>query len=248
MVVIGERTAIKKQTTHSPNLTMSGVLQRKCAACGTHTMAGGECRQCGNKKRFALLAKLEVSEPGDQYEQEADRIADQVLSSPANPAVSGVPPRILRFPGQPAGQVAAPAAPASVNRVLSSPGTPLEPVLRQDMEQRFGHDFSAVRVHTDAKAAESAQAVNALAYSVGHDVVFGAGQYAPGTSAGKRLLAHELAHCLQQRPTPVLQRKLSIDPNLPIKAPSGDPAAALSSTARFSTMDTLIQGLCDQFE
>jgi len=66
------------------------------------------------------------------------------------------------------------------------------------MEPRFGHDFSHVRVHTDAKAAESAHAVNALAYTVGRDAVFGAGQFAPGTTNGKRLLAHELTHVMQQ--------------------------------------------------
>ena len=67
------------------------------------------------------------------------------------------------------------------------------------MEPRFGHDFSGVRVHTDARAAESAWSVNALAYTVGRDVVFGTGQYAPGTSGGRRLLAHELTHVVQQQ-------------------------------------------------
>jgi GH24 family phage-related lysozyme (muramidase) len=66
------------------------------------------------------------------------------------------------------------------------------------MESRFGHDFSRVRVHTDARAAQSARAVDALAYTVGRDVVFAAGQYAPGTRGGKRLLAHEMTHVLQQ--------------------------------------------------
>jgi hypothetical protein len=66
------------------------------------------------------------------------------------------------------------------------------------MEPRFGHDFSRVKLHTDAKAAESAQAVNALAYTVGRDVVLGARQYAPGTNEGRRLLAHELTHVVQQ--------------------------------------------------
>jgi hypothetical protein len=66
------------------------------------------------------------------------------------------------------------------------------------MESRFGHDFSGVRVHTDAHAAGSAQTLNALAYTVGSDVVFGPGRYAPETDAGRRLLAHELAHTIQQ--------------------------------------------------
>src|SRR5712691_7910193 len=90
------------------------------------------------------------------------------------------------------------AVPPIVHDVLSSPGQSLDAGTRAFMEPRFGHDFSQVRVHTDARAAESARAVNALAYAVGHDVVFGTGQYTPGTSEGQRLLAHELTHVVQQ--------------------------------------------------
>ena len=90
-------------------------------------------------------------------------------------------------------------APAAVHEVLRSPGQALDPAAREVMEQRFGHDFSGVRVHADSKAAQAARAVNALAYTVGRDVVFGAGQYAPHSGAGRRLLAHELAHTVQQR-------------------------------------------------
>lgn len=91
--------------------------------------------------------------------------------------------------------------PSIVHEVLRSPGQPLDPATRAFFEPRFGHDFSQVRVHTDAKAAESARAVNALAYTVGRDMVFGVGQSALGTSAGKRLLAHELTHVMQQPET-----------------------------------------------
>jgi hypothetical protein len=89
--------------------------------------------------------------------------------------------------------------PAMVHEVLRSSGRPLDPAPRELMESRFGHDFSQVRVHTDAQAAESARAVNARAYTVGRDVVFGAGQYAPATVAGQTLLAHELTHVVQQQ-------------------------------------------------
>ncbi|HEY2990878.1 MAG TPA: DUF4157 domain-containing protein [Candidatus Binatia bacterium] len=82
--------------------------------------------------------------------------------------------------------------------VLRSPGQPLDPAARAFFEPRFGHDFGQVRVHTDAKAADSALAVDALAYTVGRDLVFGAGRYAPETAAGRRLLAHELTHSVQQ--------------------------------------------------
>ena len=91
-----------------------------------------------------------------------------------------------------------PAVPSIVHDVLNTPGQPLDRGTRAFMEPRFGHDFSGVRVHTDTKAAQSARAVNALAYTVGKDVVFGMGQYQPGTMGGKRLLAHELTHTIQQ--------------------------------------------------
>jgi hypothetical protein len=91
--------------------------------------------------------------------------------------------------------------PPVVHEVLKSPGQPLEPGIRAFMEQRFRHDFSLVRVHTDAKAIESARAVNAKAYTIGRNMVFGAGYYEPGISTGQRLLAHELAHVVQQTST-----------------------------------------------
>jgi hypothetical protein len=72
------------------------------------------------------------------------------------------------------------------------------------MEARFGYDFSHVRVHTDAKAEESVRAVSALAYTVGRDIVFGTGQYAPATNTGRHLLAHELTHVIQQHSGPGL--------------------------------------------
>ena len=89
-------------------------------------------------------------------------------------------------------------APPIVEEVLRAPGQPLDRDMRSLMESRLGHDFSHVRVHTDPTAAESAAAVGALAYTVGSDIAFGAGQYAPRTSAGQRLLAHEMVHTVQQ--------------------------------------------------
>lgn len=89
--------------------------------------------------------------------------------------------------------------PPIVDAVLAGSGRPLDALTRSTMERQFGHDFSGVRLHTDAIAARSAQAVHALAYTVGRDVVFGQGQYAPQSASGKRLLAHELAHVVQQR-------------------------------------------------
>jgi hypothetical protein len=81
---------------------------------------------------------------------------------------------------------------------LGSPGQPLDRGTRDFMGARFGHDFSRVRVHTDARAAESVRAVNSVAYTVGNDIAFGTGRYVPGTQQGQHLLAHELTHVVQQ--------------------------------------------------
>jgi hypothetical protein len=88
--------------------------------------------------------------------------------------------------------------PPIVHDVMRSPGQPLDAATRIDLEGRFGHDFSGVRVHTDSDAAKSAEAVSAKAYTVGRTVVFGQGHYAPETGEGKRVLAHELTHVVQQ--------------------------------------------------
>jgi hypothetical protein len=98
------------------------------------------------------------------------------------------------------------AVPPIVHEILRSPGQPLDKETREFMEPRFGHDFSQVRIHTDAKAAESARAVNARAYTVGENIVFGKAQYAPNRFEGKRLLAHELTHTIQQGISSSIQR------------------------------------------
>ena len=162
------------------------------------------------KSPVNIQAKLAVNTPGDIYEQEADRIAEQVMAMPGHIAVSSVPPRIQHFTEQSSAYGQVQAVPASVDYALAGPGSPLEPAFRQDMEGRFGHDFSRVRVHTDSKAATSAQAVNALAYTWGQDIAFKAGQYQPETNTGRRLLAHELTHVIQQKSSsqPIVQRKI----------------------------------------
>jgi Domain of unknown function (DUF4157) len=190
------------KSTHQTNTILSsasiqtGLLQRKCTSCGQHTIAGGECADCG-KKKIGLQRKLTIGASNDPLELEADRVADRVMAASPNSVVSSAPISIQRFTGQTAGQ-AEMVAPASVESVLSSPGSPLEPGLQQDMSQRFGHDFSRVRIHTGDDAARSARDVNANAYTVGNNIVFGAGRFAPGTNTGKRLIAHELTHVVQQ--------------------------------------------------
>ena len=175
--------------------------------------------------RFAsglvLQRRLAISQPGDVFEQEADRVADQVMRMP-EPAVqrscagcaAGAPcdecadedPHLMRRAAS--ADAVGPTAPPGVMQGLGA-GQPLDSGARAYFEPRFGADFTRVRVHTGTAADTSARSVNALAFAVGGDVVFGAGQYAPGTSAGRRLLAHELTHVLQQRgaPEPSIQRR-----------------------------------------
>jgi len=118
--------------------------------------------------------------------------------------------------------------PPIVHEVLRSPGQPLDKETRNYFEPRFGHDFSQVRVHTDSKAAESARAVNALAYTVGKDVVFGAGQYTPGIAKNKWLIAHELTHIVQAVGGPVSEGPIEI-------ARPGDTCETLAAAAARGT-------------
>jgi outer membrane protein OmpA-like peptidoglycan-associated protein len=135
---------------------------------------------------------LPLGKPDDSYEREADRVATQAMRAARNSA-DGAPVtgerRIFR-----AGRG-------------SGGGRPLEVPTREFFEQRMNADFSGVRVHADDQAARSSRSLGARAFTVGGDIWFGAGEYAPQSGTGKRLLAHELAHTLQQRTiAPRIQR------------------------------------------
>ena len=170
------------------------LLQRKCACGAGTTSLTGECAGCTSKEH--LQTKLAIGASNDPLELEADRVADQVLSAPAEPTASGAPPLVQRLAGHSAATTC--IAPASVDHVLAASGRPLEPVLRRDFEQRLGHDFSQVRVHIGEAAEQSARDVSAHAYTVGQSIVFGAGQFVPSSHKGRRLIAHELVHTIQQ--------------------------------------------------
>jgi len=182
-----------------------------------------------NRSALRLRAKLKVNTPSDRFEEEADRVADLVLRMPA-PATAAQPTlspgafglrrkcacgknsitggecdecarkRLQRKEAPGVSPAASITAPPSVDRALAGPDAPLPPALQQDMGNRFGHDFSRVRVHCGETAEQSARDVNALAYTVGQHIVFGPGQFAPDTAKGRRLLAHELVHTLQNEP------------------------------------------------
>lgn len=155
---------------------------------------------------------LSIGRVDDPAEAEADRAAEQAMRGGASPSLSSIAAGVQRMCAACAAEAEekvqrkadasvahGPArAPPIVREVLQSPGQPLDPETRGFMERRFGHDFGRVRVHADSGASRSAEAVAARAYTVGEDVVFRRGEYRPGSPAGRRLLAHELAHVVQQ--------------------------------------------------
>lgn len=166
-------------------------------------------------------AKLSVNQPGDVYEQEADAVADKVIrmeNAAASPSFFS-PVSIqrkckeceeeeknaLRKEGDDAI-----GSPVQTENYLSSipGGKPLEKEDRTFFESRMGYDFSGVRVHNDTAAGQSAKNINALAYTNGSNIVFGEGQYQPNTENGKRLLAHELTHVVQQKDNSTIQREV----------------------------------------
>jgi len=195
---------------------------------------------------------LRISEPADVYEQEADRVAHDVMADGAArhhwslPRLSGgasvqrkcscggsggtceacqheADEQTLQRKAT--GPAESAVAPSVVHDVLNTPGRPLDRAARDYFEPRFGHDFGHIRVHTDDTARKSADAVQALAYTVGNHIVFNDGRYAPGGVDGRKLLAHELAHTVQQGAGLFRQPKApnrSLPPHDPTKsAPAG---------------------------
>ncbi|HTA23112.1 MAG TPA: DUF4157 domain-containing protein [Terriglobales bacterium] len=170
---------------------------------------------------------LRIGPPNDYFEQEADRIADEVMAGAMERREWSLSQMSLDAPlrrkcscggwssssGQcdeckdkeqktlqrkASGAVESDVAPPIVHEVLNSPGQPLDRATRDFFEPKFGYDLSKVRIHTDVRAAESSRAVGAVAYTVGHDVVFRSSRYSTHSTEGRKLLAHELAHVMQQ--------------------------------------------------
>ena len=189
----------------------AGFLQRQCA-CGGYVGPSEDCEDCRKKELLSqpplIQPKLKINQPNERYEKEADCVAQQITrlsqSAPDSSTCQKSPrhaSRQTRQPLTPADR-SDPDVPPRVHEVLRSSGQPMDERTRVLMEPYFGHDFGSVRVHHDPRAAESAQQVNALAYTVGSHVVFGAGQYRPNSVSGQRLLAHELTHVVQQTKSP----------------------------------------------
>jgi hypothetical protein len=171
----------------------------------------------------AIQAKLAINTPGDEAEQEADRVAEQVINRPAPGRSMSIAAHATPLAAQPIesehetaqakGMIS--SAHSGYIQCLQGRGGPLPQPTRAFFESRFGYDFSQVRIHTDTQAAQAAQGINARALTSGQDIVFGHGQFQPQTARGQYLLAHELTHVVQQSRTstyasalPMLQRDL----------------------------------------
>jgi hypothetical protein len=173
----------------------SPPVRHRCA-CGGIAGPAGHCAECAARARQGLP---QASHPGETHEAEAERVAQRVMAGPAPAAAPAQPP---------------PRAAAS-----RGGGAPLPPALRGFFEPRLGQNLGHVRLHADATAASEARALRARAFTRGADISFAAGQYDPDSAAGQRLLAHELAHTLQQSGAPSFR---AATPGLPQRAPDPD--------------------------
>ena len=199
----------------------TGHVQRACDC--------GSCAACEADDKLGVQTKLTIGAPGDAYEQEADRVADQVVAGGAMPGqpIAATPlvqrmgaeveeeepvqmkreivqrmgdadeeEETVQMKGN-SGLSGTTGAAVAANAVASG-GRPLSATDRAYFEPRFGHDLSSVRLHTDGAAQQAARAINARAYTLRNHIAFAPGEHNPGSLEGRRLLAHELTHTLQQ--------------------------------------------------
>jgi hypothetical protein len=166
---------------HAPAPLAEGRALQRCCASPRHTTA---------------IPTLALGPPDDAYEREADRVARHVGRAVGQEQGGLAAAVDVRHRDAPTG-AGVTAAPGSVTDALRDSGRPLEPLVRRGMEQVFGFDFSHVRIHDGAAGTDSARAVRASAYTLGHHIVFGEGRYSPASAGGRALLAHELTHVVQ---------------------------------------------------
>ncbi|WPU91354.1 DUF4157 domain-containing protein [Mucilaginibacter sabulilitoris] len=200
--------------------------------------------------------KLSINKPNDVYEQEVDHMADKVMRMPDpiqteraffSPALNGIQRKCQhceeeeKLQRKENSDAEIPGSNEFDNYVgsLGSSGQALPENSRQFFEPRFGQDFSNVRIHTDSVAAKSAQSINALAYTTGNNIVFNNGQYSPESESGKKLMAHELTHVIQQSATNLsnVQR---------ITCPEGATAPATVAPGVRNDIDARAQNIIDR--
>lgn len=207
-------------------------------------------RTVGNRAVGQLIqTKLEVSQPGDRYEQEADQVAEAVMRMPASPSQSPLNdidnvlnPTVSRLPSisriQTSGGEGSFQAPSHVETQINQMqggGQALPGSERDFFESRMGYDFSGVRIHTDANAIQASRDIQAQAFTVGNHIAFNEGAYQPGSGTGRRLMAHELAHVSQQ--TGGLKKEEASSPQTSIYR---SPALQMRSQLRTSSLSRLV--------
>lgn len=200
------------QTSSFSHLAVSSKLSQSKSACA----CGGACPSC--QAKVPVQAKLNLSGVGDKYEQEADRVADQIVNEKnVDRPILNLSGKVQRQPlikpeedeeetkpelivqTKAAGtQQESDITSTAILTHLGGRGVILPDIVRSDFEQRMGYDFNHVRIHTDDHSASLAERLNARAFTVNHHVVFGHNQYQPDTRQGRHLLAHELTHVVQQ--------------------------------------------------
>jgi len=186
-------------------------------------------RQIGNQGVLRLLSagkiqtKLEISHPGDIYEQEAEKIANNIMQKPNDKSLEydSSSETIENRDDNECLKISKSSASNDIEipedflhemKNAAQDGISLDKETRTFMESRFGYDFSQIRIHTDEKASRSASNLGSIAYTNGIDIFFGSGQYRPQTREGKRLIAHELAHTIQQDIKTVRKKRASGGP------------------------------------
>jgi hypothetical protein len=229
-----QRSAVGARRPGHAAVAPGQVLQRTVGHQAMPRFLAQHASVTGNE-HGSIQAGLKVGAVHDPLEHEADRVAEQVTRMPAaESSRAAASPQIGRASAargeselqmEPASSPqAAGEAPASVHDELRAGGRPLDGATRAYFEPRFGNDFGDVRVHTGASAEQSARDVSADAYTVGHDIVLGAGRSASGTPEGQRLMAHELTHVVQQTAAgPSLQRDPKPDARADDKSKDTDP-------------------------
>ncbi|HEX8397449.1 MAG TPA: DUF4157 domain-containing protein [Pyrinomonadaceae bacterium] len=244
--------SFQKLKTPSSTFTAapSRILQRKCA-CGTHTLAGGKCEDCKNKQ-----GALQRKSSNNSQHSEVAPIVHEVLRSSGQPLDATTRRFFEPHFAHNFSQVPVSSVSQQLSQSTLTVGEPTDVyeqeadrlansvMLKENRENKTSStnkqqdekfDLSNVRIHTDARAAESARAVNALAYTIGNNIVFGAGQFAPGTQRGQHLIAHELTHVVQQSGniSPKIQRQPDNDKE---ETPSSDIGKAISKNSVFKKL------------
>lgn len=194
-------------------------VQPKCATCDGEARRRGAPATCSKCAGQAAAQPLEISEPGDALELEADAIASSITGA-QRPTPTGT--SVQRAPAE-RGAAAAPSA--DVARPDAMPGQPLDASTRAELEPQLGADLSDVRIHTGPSAARAARSIDARAYTLANHVVFDEHEFRPHEASGRHLLAHELVHVVQQRGASDGAARVQRDPTPGAPAPGSAPPA-----------------------